>query len=200
MGGNWLYSCYFVECCFQVLFKKKQHFCVVSIWLFLKAFHLSPGFVTTQKYWHDYNLEEILFFCIRDQISMTDNLPIAFHCMLNAYVDILFSRWDIASEVCELVKRWFIVWVLWNINFCRSFNAQSILYKQSVQYQTIQFSMEYSTAPVDFGKWTGLKYIYIYIYSLVSLFYCINGVMVIIVGNGHSNTSSNPGRDWLHFT
>ena len=32
----------------------------------------------------------------------------------------------------------------------------------------------------------------------------INGgtrvVMVIIVGNGHGDTISNPGRDWLHFT
>ena len=27
-----------------------------------------------------------------------------------------------------------------------------------------------------------------------------HGVMVIIVGNGHGDTSSNPGRDWLHFT
>ena len=26
------------------------------------------------------------------------------------------------------------------------------------------------------------------------------GVMVIIVGNGHGNASSNPERDWLHFT
>ena len=26
------------------------------------------------------------------------------------------------------------------------------------------------------------------------------GVMVIVVGNGHDDTSSNPGRDWLHFT
>ena len=26
------------------------------------------------------------------------------------------------------------------------------------------------------------------------------GVMVIIVGNGHGDTSSNPGLDWLHFT
>ena len=25
------------------------------------------------------------------------------------------------------------------------------------------------------------------------------GVMVIIAGNGHSDTSSNPGRDWFHF-
>ena len=29
---------------------------------------------------------------------------------------------------------------------------------------------------------------------------CINGVMVIVVENGHGDTSSNPGRDWLHFT
>ena len=26
------------------------------------------------------------------------------------------------------------------------------------------------------------------------------GVMVIVVGNGHGDTSSNPGQDWLHFT
>ena len=25
------------------------------------------------------------------------------------------------------------------------------------------------------------------------------GVMVIVVGNGHRDTSSNPGQDWLHF-
>ena len=24
--------------------------------------------------------------------------------------------------------------------------------------------------------------------------------MAIVVGNGHGDTSSNPGRDWLHFT
>ena len=26
------------------------------------------------------------------------------------------------------------------------------------------------------------------------------GVIVIVVGNEHGYTSSNPGRDWLHFT
>ena len=26
------------------------------------------------------------------------------------------------------------------------------------------------------------------------------GVMVIVAGNGHGDTSSNPGWDWLHFT
>ena len=27
-----------------------------------------------------------------------------------------------------------------------------------------------------------------------------HGVMVIIVGNGHGDTGSNSGRDWLYFT
>ena len=27
-----------------------------------------------------------------------------------------------------------------------------------------------------------------------------HGVMVIVVGNGHGDTSSNPGWDWLLFT
>ena len=28
----------------------------------------------------------------------------------------------------------------------------------------------------------------------------IIGAMVSVVGNGHGDTSSNPGRDWWHFT
>ena len=27
-----------------------------------------------------------------------------------------------------------------------------------------------------------------------------HGVMVIVVGNGHGDSSSNLGREWLHFT
>ena len=30
--------------------------------------------------------------------------------------------------------------------------------------------------------------------------YSAHGVMVTVAGNGHGDTSSNPGRDWLHFT
>ena len=26
------------------------------------------------------------------------------------------------------------------------------------------------------------------------------GVIVILAGNGHSDTSANPGWEWLHFT
>ena len=29
---------------------------------------------------------------------------------------------------------------------------------------------------------------------------CACGVMVIVVGKGHGDTVSNPGREWLHFT
>ena len=32
------------------------------------------------------------------------------------------------------------------------------------------------------------------------LFGGARGVMVILAGNRHGDTSSNPGRDWLHFT
>ena len=28
----------------------------------------------------------------------------------------------------------------------------------------------------------------------------LGGVMVIVVGIGHGDTSSNPGWDWMHFT
>ena len=36
--------------------------------------------------------------------------------------------------------------------------------------------------------------IFVYIYLIIS------GVMVILAGNGHDDTSSNSGWDWLHFT
>ena len=40
------------------------------------------------------------------------------------------------------------------------------------------------------------------LYSLIINEYSIgvHGVMVIVVGDGHGDLSSNPGRDWLHFT
>ena len=38
----------------------------------------------------------------------------------------------------------------------------------------------------------------IYYKSFVCVGAC--GVMVIVIGNGHGDTSSNPRPDWLHFT
>ena len=37
-------------------------------------------------------------------------------------------------------------------------------------------------------------------HKIKSVFGSARGVMVIVAGNGHGDTSSNPGRDWLHFT
>ena len=37
-------------------------------------------------------------------------------------------------------------------------------------------------------------------YTIKENFGGARGVMVIVVGNGHGDASSNPGRDWLHFT
>ena len=44
------------------------------------------------------------------------------------------------------------------------------------------------------------KDIYIYIYIYIGRILAARGVMVIDVSNGNGHTSSNPGRDWLHFT
>ena len=41
------------------------------------------------------------------------------------------------------------------------------------------------------------------IWYFSGMYTCVGGargVMVIIVGNGHGDMSSNPGWDWLHFT
>ena len=40
----------------------------------------------------------------------------------------------------------------------------------------------------------------IFWFGLVSCHINHCGVVVILVGNEHGDTSSNPGRDWLHFT
>ena len=40
----------------------------------------------------------------------------------------------------------------------------------------------------------------IHVNDIISLNGGARGVMVIVVGNGHGDTSSNHGRDLLHFT
>ena len=45
------------------------------------------------------------------------------------------------------------------------------------------------------------RHIWLNIYNLlIKLNGDARGVIVIVVGNGYDNTSTNPGRDWLHFT
>ena len=44
------------------------------------------------------------------------------------------------------------------------------------------------------------RYHYYYYYYYHCVMVIEDGVMVIVVGNGHGKTSSNPRRDWLNFT
>ena len=42
-------------------------------------------------------------------------------------------------------------------------------------------------------------YVYVYIYIYIYIYGSVRGVMVIIIGNGHGDMSSNPGQDRLHL-
>ena len=68
-------------------------------------------------------------------------------------------------------------------NIIHSF-AHSLWY--SGEHKNILFSIDHLFA----HNW---------IASVITFLYA-RGVMVIVVGNGHGDTSSNPGRGWLHFT
>ena len=52
----------------------------------------------------------------------------------------------------------------------------------------------------SFKKWLPKNYSFTNHIYLIYIFGGARDVMVIVVGNGHGNMSSNPGRDWLHFT
>ena len=42
--------------------------------------------------------------------------------------------------------------------------------------------------------------IIIIIVIIINIIIIARGVMIIVVENGHGDTSPNPGQDWLHFT
>ena len=68
-------------------------------------------------------------------------------------------------------------------SYCISINL-SIYTSQSVLSLSLSYSLSPSLPPSLSPSLSLYIYIYIYIY----------------VGNGHSDMSSKPGRDWLHFT
>ena len=74
----------------------------------------------------------------------------------------------------------------------------SLLLSKRADKIRLTFSFLYSTHLCNFF------YCEIKTIALRKLYYTkIEGaraVMVIVVGNEHGDTSSNPGRDWLHFT
>ena len=44
------------------------------------------------------------------------------------------------------------------------------------------------------------KHVFVFTHNITNKRGGARGVMVIVVGIRHDDTSSNPGRDWLHFT
>ena len=107
-----------------------------------------------------------------------------------------------------------ILWCLFSKNFPLS------LKKNIIIYCSVFYSISYTLCPLHI-----YIYIYIYIYISINIYiyilayiyiyththkythththiyiYIYNGLMVIVVGNGHGDTSSNLGQDWLHFT
>ena len=54
----------------------------------------------------------------------------------------------------------------------------------------------------NFFLYTGARSVMVIVEVSMVKWFCggARGVMVIVIGNGHGDTSSKPGRDWLHFT
>ena len=63
--------------------------------------------------------------------------------------------------------------MVWNLNTSLRFH----FYKNHAMYTTMKYNF---LIPLILGG--------------------ARGVMVIVLGYGHDDTSSNPVRDWLHFT
>ena len=92
------------------------------------------------------------------------------------------------------------VWCVeqWNDHFSHKntiYNSWLRLPKSTKLAKFCIFALDSNTKFLAFVCMYVCVYIYIYIYIGGAC-----GVMVIVIGNGHSDASSNPGRDRLHFT
>ena len=77
--------------------------------------------------------------------------------------------------------------------FPRNFQPNHALYSFCI----LAFTYYVINHFISFTAWPTLAFLLCMIDFLVG---GARGVMVIVVGNGHGDTSSNPGQDWLHFT
>ena len=62
------------------------------------------------------------------------------------------------------------------------------------------FPINISFISPTFGFYVDNKQVTLFSFNRNHVLGGARGVMVIVVGNGHGDTSSNRGRDWLHFT
>ena len=77
------------------------------------------------------------------------------------------------------------------------------IYKQDLALNKPQGLICRKTEPTNI-KTRQLFAYYLYLVHIICIrcdaWWGARSVMVIVVVNGHGDTSSNPGRDWLHFT
>ena len=103
-----------------------------------------------------------------------------------------------SQKLCQIIGWLYFRW--WHINVRGLFNAKATLVEE--------WQWDYLTDTWgDKGAGTFLKSICSKMnliarlgFELIYLYGGARGVVVIVVGHGHGDTSSNPGRDWLHFT
>ena len=75
-----------------------------------------------------------------------------------------------------------------------------IIHKQTQNNKAIYLSMYHSLCISIYLSISVCKYQSQLVHIYLSIDVGANGVMVLVGGNGHGDASSNPGRDWLHFT
>ena len=99
LGAKWPYDSCFVGCCFQDWFKTAQSILVSFPSNFFSMRFVRVHVVQTYNSTDTASTWKKSYFIRRIRWKPANNCQ----CFLDVYVDIVFSRWDIATEVYELV-------------------------------------------------------------------------------------------------
>ena len=111
--------------------------------------------------------------------------PQRFRAWRHSHLLVIFPIWDFYFYISEWhilsARAWTPALLLHLTNPCAKRNVLSLTKQKGKIYKTKSQSLHQER-------------------TLLFTIEGARGVMVIVVGNGHGDTSSNPGRYWLHFT
>ena len=85
----------------------------------------------------------------------------------------------------------------------KNFNSKVIKFRTWTNFvNVVYFGLTLSISHIRILWYVTNGFVDLHTYMALSrvIYGGARGVMVIIVGNGHGDSSSNPERDWLHFT
>ena len=97
-----------------------------------------------------------------------------------------FSGDWVAASLLKSPGLFSVFWAVFNNAVVRMVSTRTLLSIPSRPFNNPLVTV--SKAPVTIGI------------NVTFMFGGARGVVIIAVGNEHGDTSSNPGRDWLHFT